>query len=229
MINPLQAKVLTRYPQPANRNRNQSAKLGDLTPDTLSLRFGTQEIESGKPGDNAEINTEFLQAAEIGDTKTLRRLLNEANVDINAQDSEGYTALHWAIGKMHTDVAKILLGAGANLNLQDQDGWTPLHLAADWGQVKEVKLLLDAGADPNITTNRNETPLHYAGWCGSVDAINLLLKAGAKDNIKDNFGYTPLALAIKCKRSDVAEVLYAAAPLHKRLFRKLASFFKLSA
>lgn len=59
--------------------------------------------------------------AGVGNTVTLKELLKE-RADVNAQDSDGYTAAHLAAGYMHLDALRCLLEAGADAELEDRTG-----------------------------------------------------------------------------------------------------------
>ncbi len=81
----------------------------------------------------------------------VRDLINLGN--INTQDADDKTPLHWAANEGSVEIARILIDAGADLNVQDNLGWTPLHGAAEFGRVEIVRMLIDAGADKTILNN----------------------------------------------------------------------------
>jgi ankyrin repeat protein len=57
----------------------------------------------------------LLRAARVGDTKTVKSLL-ERGVDVNARKyPKGWTALHYAAGGAHVDTVKSLLASGADV------------------------------------------------------------------------------------------------------------------
>lgn len=57
----------------------------------------------------------------------LKHLLSLDQVNLNAQDKEGRTALSWAAWKLQLHVVRLLLTTrGVNVNTADNDGWTPL-------------------------------------------------------------------------------------------------------
>ena len=51
------------------------------------------------------------------------------NVDVNALDAHGQTALILAIQNNHVDIVRALLAHGANPNTADSRGYTPLRAA----------------------------------------------------------------------------------------------------
>lgn len=56
------------------------------------------------------------------------KLLLAKGANVNAQDKDGATLLHWAIKAKHVDVVNKLIGQGADINKEDNNGETPLDL-----------------------------------------------------------------------------------------------------
>jgi hypothetical protein len=92
--------------------------------------------------------------------KAQEALKNGANVNI--QDGNGYTPLHYASWHGHEAIVSLLLENDAVVNIQDNWGWTPLHRAAWNGNETALSMLLENGADYTITNNKGETPLELA-------------------------------------------------------------------
>lgn len=65
---------------------------------------------------------------------------------LDAADSQGYSALHWAALKGSAPLVRRLLAAGADKEKAAADQVTPLHLAVKTGHVPTVHALLTAGA-----------------------------------------------------------------------------------
>ena len=73
----------------------------------------------------------------------LRVLEDDKNIDINAQDSIGFTALHYAVKGGHILVIEALLARDElNVNLRDESGSTALHYAVLKGSPEVLALLL---------------------------------------------------------------------------------------
>ena len=51
--------------------------------------------------------------------------------DVNAQDENGWTALHYAVRDDHLDVVDLLLAAGADRSIKNDKGLTPRMNAAE--------------------------------------------------------------------------------------------------
>ncbi|MEP6504808.1 MAG: ankyrin repeat domain-containing protein [Betaproteobacteria bacterium] len=87
--------------------------------------------------------TPLHAAADRGDVATLRKLLAEAAVRVDAPDAAGRTALLHAVLAQHLDAVRVLLAAGADADRPDGAGLTPRD-AARAGANGEIAAALDA-------------------------------------------------------------------------------------
>ena len=136
-------------------------------------------------------------AAMRGDLDEVRALLR-SGADVNAPQSDGVTAMHWAAENGDAALARVLIYAGANLGpLTRNDAYTPLHMAARGGHAGVIELLVGAGADAAAaTSSTGVTPMHLAAKAGSGEALRALAGAGADVNARDHrWGQTPLIFA----------------------------------
>ncbi|KAK3818834.1 MAG: ankyrin repeat-containing domain protein [Benniella sp.] len=83
-------------------------------------------------------------AASDGDLAAVKKFVEEKGVSIDAQDENGYSALHAAASYGHKDLIDYLLKKGANINVEDPDKDTPLFVCET---VEIAKLLVENGAD----------------------------------------------------------------------------------
>ena len=67
------------------------------------------------------------------------------NVDIDATDKQGMTALHIAISRGYEDICRYLIDNGTSINLSTKQGRTCLHLAANAGSTDIVDLVIQTG------------------------------------------------------------------------------------
>lgn len=84
---------------------------------------------------------------------TIDYLLDNARVDINAQDSNGVTALHMAQVAGRDDLVDEYLDQGADINLaySDRSGpWTIFSMACAAGDYERALEYLKRGADPHF-------------------------------------------------------------------------------
>lgn len=108
------------------------------------------------------------------------------NVNINALDQDGRTALMYASFNGYTDIVRFLLEHGADVDLSDYLGRTALLFASSGAFPETVKLLLDHNADPNIADKPEKyTPLMFAAAEGHLEVVKILIKYKADPNLKD--------------------------------------------
>ena len=111
---------------------------------------------------------------------------------VDAQDSNGFSALHLAAKHFDIEVAR-LLDAGADACLLTNDKENALHIACKEGQSSTVDLLIQHSKGLIASGNiRGETPLHLACLSGRPESIYYLLKADGYVRAKDAQGNTPL-------------------------------------
>ena len=97
--------------------------------------------------------------------------------NINAVDSEGYSALHVAARYNHVELIKILLDNGAKINLKSNAGETPLHVACGHRKFNAIKTLLTLSQVDiiDLKDNNGETVLFHAVKTDNLPLVNLLL------------------------------------------------------
>lgn len=153
--------------------------------------------------------SDLADATEARDGRRLAELL-EADAEIDAQQADGMTALHWAVYHNEFDAARSLLEAGANPNAETNYRVRPLTIACRGGAPQLVGALLEAGAEPNAKLPGGETPLMTAARSGSPEAVKLLLEKGADPNAKERRGQTSLMWAAAAGAGEVIDTLLAA-------------------
>lgn len=126
---------------------------------------------------------------------------------INAQDSMGLTALHYAVILKHITCIRFLfefnktlskkkIMVTTNTELTDANGKTPLYYAIKFNEYAITNMLLKNNANPNAIDILNDTPLHYAIRAKSLPIVKLLLKYNIVINAKNKKGESPLLLCI---------------------------------
>jgi ankyrin repeat protein len=118
-------------------------------------------------------------------------------VDVNAQDKELNTPLHFCSRKGFKTIAAWLLAAGADPSVVNVYGDTPLHSACYGRQFELVyMLLLSSSGEINMSRFNifSESPLHAACTSGASDRIVRLLisRPSLNVNIQGPDGHTAL-------------------------------------
>ena len=158
----------------------------------------------------------LVDAARNADWDALRTLLQQG-ASVNAADTDGTTALHWASYRDDVESASLLIRAGASVNAANDLGATPLWTASQNGSAAMVQRLLEAGANPNAALLAGETPVMVAARSGYPLVLELLLARGAVANARGARGQTALMWAVAQHHADVVKVLLAhGADIHAR-------------
>ena len=148
----------------------------------------------------------FPNAAESRDTQLVKRLFKNG-ADVNAEQVDGMTALHWAAYHDNAALGGRLLKKGANASVKNRYGITPLHLACLNGNAQLIGTLIEHGADPDDSINGGETALMTAARTGKLEAVKVLLRAGAEVDAEE--------------RNNQTAVMWAAAEGHTAVVRAL--------
>jgi ankyrin repeat protein len=103
----------------------------------------------------------------------------QSKSDVEAQDAQGYTPLHYACGEGHQEVSRYLVkDVGARLDCRNMDGLTPLMCAVQQGHVGIARMLLEQdGAVIEHVNHSRDTALHYATISeAGTKMVDLLLR-----------------------------------------------------
>jgi uncharacterized protein len=155
-------------------------------------------------------HSEVADAAMKSDKTALRTLVQQ-KADVNAAQTDGATALHWAVYRADPEMVDLLLNAGAKPDIKNLEGVTPLHMASLYGQTPIVDRLLKAGADAKQKGPAGETMLMLAARNGNPESIKLLVAAGADVNAREPIrGTTALMWAVEQHHPEAVRALIEA-------------------
>jgi TonB family protein len=107
-------------------------------------------------------SAELRREVRRGNYHESQALLSNPEVDPDARDARGYTALMFAAERDAPELVTLLIKADADLDIQNNDGETALIIAVRRGRVDASRLLLMAGADVTIRDSRGRTALDWA-------------------------------------------------------------------
>ena len=159
----------------------------------LLLRYGS---DVNCVASDAFNNGTALMFATSSANIDLVQLLIENGALIDAFDSDGSTALRYAVNQNLYSIAELLLSKGANPNIIFSfNGNTRSYLqnALSVNYIEMAKLLINYGADVNFTDSVGDSMVKYAILAAnSLEALKLLVNSGADLNIVDANGQTPL-------------------------------------
>ncbi|BET37090.1 ankyrin repeat domain-containing protein [Wolbachia pipientis] len=192
----------------------------ELGADVNSARVGQNSMKLS-PVHIAVSNTNYDERDLCLDI--LKCLIKEPNAQVNLQDYESKTPLHYAerlktievlltredidplvkddSGKTPFDYAKPEIKKALVSNKYGSEKNSLLHLAAQRGEIEIVDTILKEEIDIDIVNNKGLSPIYLAAEKGHLHVVKLLLKKGAN--------YTPvLHLAIKSNNLELLKALF---------------------
>ena len=142
--------------------------------------------------------TPLMMACQSHDMEIINFLAINKGTDVNLQDRDGQSALHFA----SLDSCYWLIQNLADVNMCDNHNCTPLMLASRNTDVKKVAMLIENGAKVDLQDVDGNTALHHA-MLNSDDSLEytseicLALLTAKASNLCNSHGWTPLLLASK--------------------------------
>ena len=149
--------------------------------------------------------TALMDAASGGYPDIVRLLLAQPDIDVNAQDNNGGTAL-MAAGE--GDVVRLLLAAGADVNAQASDGETAL-----FGPVRgliELRQTVNEEIDRNLYRTARVVELVREARIYIIrltEVVRQLLAAGADVDATNDDGDTVFMIAEQAGRIDIVRTI----------------------
>ncbi|MCR5253892.1 MAG: ankyrin repeat domain-containing protein [Treponema sp.] len=136
----------------------------------------------------------------------LLQTLIDYGYPIDTKDSDGFTALNYAIEKKYYNTAAVLLQNGADPFLMiDKKGRNGVTIALE---SKDTKLLnMIAKYSGTLCDIQGNTVLHYAAKTSGEDIVKLLISYGLDKKVANISGDTPYDLANRWKRPEIAKLL----------------------
>eukprot|EP01018_Ginkgo_biloba_P034652 Gb_18505 [translate_table: standard] len=152
-IRPSWADGFVKSKKKEERSQQQSANTGGIGP--VFSTFVHPE------GSDDETKLEIIHScAREADIAGLLQVL-EQGIPTDLRDSQGRTALHWAVDRGHLKVVQLLISKGADVNAKDEEGQTPLHYAAVCEREDIAKCIIEHGADASVKDNDGDTPYDF--------------------------------------------------------------------
>lgn len=105
--------------------------------------FATLLLENGANPNhkwNKKNFTHLMNAARSGHREVLNVLIDHS-AQLNQQDDQGNTALHYAASQGFTEIVRDLLNSGANKEIQNIEMKTPINLAQEAGNTSTEQAL----------------------------------------------------------------------------------------
>ncbi|XP_043921544.1 inversin [Protopterus annectens] len=141
-------------------------------------------------------------------------LKNTAPGEVDTQDKNKQTALHWSAYYNNPEHVKLLIKHDSNIGIPDIEGKIPLHWAAssnDPSAVHTVRCILEAAPTESLLNWQDyegRTPLHFAVANGNEAVVSSLISyEGCNVTSYDNLFRTPLHWAAVLGHAQIVHLL----------------------
>jgi ankyrin repeat protein/class 3 adenylate cyclase/tRNA A-37 threonylcarbamoyl transferase component Bud32 len=193
----------TPYYGDVNKNLLHAALFGDTTVIQQCFDKGADVNTRDFNGD-----TPLIIAVKYRHNAIVPFLLNNKEININAKNKYGITALMIASVRDDQPTVQTLLNKGAEINAQDDFHRTAFFYAASFQTDTAIlQALFRNQADINIKANDDMTPIISDAMNGYTNIAKFLLDRGADVNVKDVSGATPLWWAVARNHTVIALAL----------------------
>ncbi|XP_058926952.1 inversin isoform X3 [Kogia breviceps] len=134
--------------------------------------------------------------------------------EVDTQDKNKQTALHWSAYYNNPEHVKLLIKHDSNIGIPDVEGKIPLHWAAnhkDPSAVHTVRCILDAAPTESLLNWQDyegRTPLHFAVADGNLTVVDVLTSyESCNITSYDNLFRTPLHWAALLGHAQIVHLL----------------------
>jgi ankyrin repeat protein len=125
------------------------------------------------------------------------KLLLAAGANVRAQQSGGWSPLHYALMNKNEEMATRILEYSPNVNASTLACLRPLHLAALAGLTDIATRLLDLGSEIEARDTGDLTALRVAVQAGKLDTVKMLVERGGRTDVvaeSDGHSLTDVAM-----------------------------------
>ena len=187
------------------KDSNDSSEISDSTEELkfnseISEKFKEQKYKKllllAKKGDNEKFSNIIKQ---------IKSLQKQTYININYQDENGYTALHYACEEGNLKIVETLLNANCNPNIKNNLNQTPIHLSTERGYFDITKKLIESGAKLNIEDSENNYPIHFICKNNYVELLKYILTKSPQINCKNKYGKTPRDLTTNSEIKNILD------------------------
>ncbi|PTB35556.1 uncharacterized protein TrAFT101_009403 [Trichoderma asperellum] len=147
-------------------------------------------------GDSPPVQSQIFKAIACADISSLKQSLATKEVDLEARNPVGRTALHLAITAASADICQCLIDNGARLDAWTKQGEAAVHLAAKRGQVDVLHAIM-----PPLVAEKSATQDNIAAG-GKKDDRTVHVNC-----LTQKYQMSPLYIAVALARMEVVEAL----------------------
>lgn len=125
-----------------------------------------------------EYKQNLLQEAIAACKNDIAKDLINRNIDLNHQDSNGQTPLHYCAQYLNIEIARLLLSKDADINIEDAYGNNPLWTAVfnARSDYRMVELFIEYNANIYHLNKAGRSPLDFAKQIDDTKLVQILSK-----------------------------------------------------
>ncbi|XP_059446893.1 uncharacterized protein LOC132178481 [Corylus avellana] len=159
---------------------------------------------------NVSMFSPLLFVVEANEIEALKKLIKRADVDLDEQDANGFSAAMIAAKRGRVEAFRLLVYAGADIELHNKYGETAIDLfkAKQNSETFEklmIEYVVERGNGGSFSSGFYA--LHRAAFLGDINSVRKLTIRGYDVNALDDDGYTPLMLSAMRGHSQLCELL----------------------
>jgi hypothetical protein len=184
-----------------------------------------------KPSTNSNTNIDtdklyrnLLLIAKKGDREKFLEILEQMYslppelININYQDENGFSALHFSCDEGNLKIVDILLNANCETNIKNNEKKTPLHLASKRGYFDISKKLIENGALLNVYDIEKNSPIHYVCMYNHIELLKYFLGKLPQADSKNLFGKRPIDLT---RNKEIRNILEEYLKKNENIYHKI--------
>ena len=142
----------------------------DQPAEILEKTYSPKQTDINKNLTNHEGQSSLHIASHNNNFKYIKRIMEGkygSHIDLNFQDLNGFTPLHFACKNSCFEIVEFLIKKGASININNDKGMTPLHIVCEGkkdlnNNIKILSFLITMKADPFVKDCENKFAIHYA-------------------------------------------------------------------
>ena len=137
---------------------------------------------------------------------SLLQVLIDEGYPVDTRNSDGYTALNYAIENNAVKTAVVLLENGANpFQMIDKKGKNGISIALDKKNKSMISNIVKYAG--KMTDTQGNTILHYAAKTSDAEMVKTLISYGIDKSVKNVSGDTAYSIAVRWRRPEIAALL----------------------
>ncbi len=197
----------------------ETASVKDEKKMTPSKEIVPKELETDVNAEDANGMTPLMKAMQEGNIVDVERLLNCEDIDVNATNNQGETALICASKVRRNEdltacIAELVKKPGIDLTIADNDGKTALMYLSESFNIEGIKLLMKSGK--NIAINAKDLMGNTA-----LMTVTSFSRLAANDVIELLLNYKGIDLTIINKEGNTALINYMSTNSNIKCFEPL--------